>query len=82
MRRKWTFLAIVGLFYWYKPELLQERLRLGFPSLGMVRIKDILEISTLNEDPTMDETYQMCGYAGANGFIKETYIREDLNFER
>ena len=48
----------------------------------MARIKDILEISTLNEDPTMDETYQMCGYAGANGFIKETYIREDLNFER
>ena len=77
MRRKWTFLAIVGLFYRYKPALLQELLR-----LGMVRIKDILEISTLNEDPTMDETYQMCGYAGANGFIKETYIREDLNFQR
>ena len=45
-------------------------------------MKDILEISTLNEDSTMNETFQMCGYAGPNEFIKETYIREDLNFER
>ena len=48
----------------------------------MVQIKDTLEISTFNEDSTPDKTFEMCGYAGPNGFIKETYIRENLNFER
>ena len=48
----------------------------------MVQIKDTLEISTMNEDLTPDKTFEMCGYAGPNGFIKETYIRENLNFER